>query len=394
FVERVGSHPDTRFLVIDGRYVKKRSPGLQYLSMEDDIDDRGKGKKKAKGKGAHLLEVETSRKSMSSSLLDSMKNLNIQSDALLKTTRAVKSGFNDESGQEMLDLAKRVRNLYKTLTALASSKDAGKRRGKPTSKAAEWATYCAENRVAHVSGEVMANMRTDLQLYALSLRDSPHNRLKVLTVQVTDLHTSLPEGIFIKAEENRIDVLKFDILCARDFPFLPPNVKLRTTGGGKIRFNPNLKSDGEVCLSLLGTWEGRGAAERWQPGKSTLLQILVSIQAMIFNSTPWRNEPGYENSPDTPTTRRLSNEYNSLRQSWTVRFAMLEWLQKSEKRNGLWKEIVAKYFELKGSKIFENVRRWAKVNSQIESYNGIGTGLFGGQNLLKELDKALSGCKR
>ena len=219
FVEKVGSHPDTRFLVIDGRYVKKRSPGLQYLSVDNNIEDRGKGKNRAKGKGAHLLEVETSQKSMSSSLLDSMKNLNIQSDALLKTTRAVKSGFNDGSGQEMLDLARRVTNLYKELTGLAFSKDAGKHRGKPGSKAAEWATYCAENRVAHVSGEVMANMRADLQEYALRLRDSPRNRLKVLTVQVTDLHTSLPEGIFIKAEESRIDVLKCLIVGPDDTPY-------------------------------------------------------------------------------------------------------------------------------------------------------------------------------
>lgn len=73
---------------------------------------------------------------------------------------------------------------------------------------------------------------------------------------------------------------------------------------------------------------------------------------------------------------------------------MLEWLQRSEKRNGLWKDIVAKYFELKGRKIFENVRRWAQVNPQIESYDGIGSRLFGRQNLLKELDQALSGCKK
>ena len=27
-----------------------------------------------------------------------------------------------------------------------------------------------------------------------------------------------------------------------------------TTGAGTIRFNPNLYSNGTVCLSLLGTW--------------------------------------------------------------------------------------------------------------------------------------------
>lgn len=115
---------------------------------------------------------------------------------------------------------------------------------------------------------------------------------------------------------------------------------------------------------------------------------------MIFNSTPWRNEPGYENVPDTPRNRWRSDQYNFLRQSWTVRFAMLEWLQRSDKRNGLWKEIIARYFELNGSKVIANVRQWAKVNSQIESYDGVGAGRFGRQSLLKELDKALFGCKK
>ena len=29
-----------------------------------------------------------------------------------------------------------------------------------------------------------------------------------------------------------------------------------TTGGNKVRFNPNLYDSGKVCLSLLGTWSG------------------------------------------------------------------------------------------------------------------------------------------
>lgn len=33
-------------------------------------------------------------------------------------------------------------------------------------------------------------------------------------------------------------------------------------------------NNGKVCLSLLGTWAGPS----WQPGQSTLLQVLVSIQ--------------------------------------------------------------------------------------------------------------------
>lgn len=47
-------------------------------------------------------------------------------------------------------------------------------------------------------------------------------------------------------------------------------MNLSTTGGGKIRFNPNLYACGKVCLSLLGTWRGH-ASENWDPKLSTML---------------------------------------------------------------------------------------------------------------------------
>ena len=47
----------------------------------------------------------------------------------------------------------------------------------------------------------------------------------------------------------------FDIFFPGKYPAAPPQVNFRTTGGGSVRFNPNLYTDGKVCLSLLGTWE-------------------------------------------------------------------------------------------------------------------------------------------
>lgn len=60
------------------------------------------------------------------------------------------------------------------------------------------------------------------------------------------------------------------------------------------RFNPNLYADGKVCLSLLGTWHGGDATEKWDPTHSNLQQVLLSIQGMIFIPDPMFNEPGYE----------------------------------------------------------------------------------------------------
>lgn len=134
--------------------------------------------------------------------------------------------------------------------------------------------------------------------------------MKRIMQEIARLHASLPDGIFIRHGSSRPDVIKaliigpkgdlpwcspdrtsilipalgtpyenglfeFDILCASDFPLGPPKVQLRTTGGGRVGFNPNLYSTGKVCLSLLGTWSG----EPWKADQSTLLQVLVSIQA-------------------------------------------------------------------------------------------------------------------
>ena len=43
-------------------------------------------------------------------------------------------------------------------------------------------------------------------------------------------------------------------------------------GGGSVRFNPNLYNCGKVCLSLLGTWSG-AKGETWDPSSSSTLQV-------------------------------------------------------------------------------------------------------------------------
>jgi len=45
---------------------------------------------------------------------------------------------------------------------------------------------------------------------------------------------------------------EFDAYIPHDYPHVPPKVLLVTTGGGTVRFNPNLYNCGKVCLSLLG----------------------------------------------------------------------------------------------------------------------------------------------
>jgi baculoviral IAP repeat-containing protein 6 len=65
----------------------------------------------------------------------------------------------------------------------------------------------------------------------------------------------------------------FDVYFPSMFPDIAPKINLQTTGGGTVRFNPNLYVDGKVCLSLLGTWEGH-QSETWDPRFSSILQVL------------------------------------------------------------------------------------------------------------------------
>ncbi|XP_039019901.1 putative ubiquitin-conjugating enzyme E2 38 [Hibiscus syriacus] len=61
--------------------------------------------------------------------------------------------------------------------------------------------------------------------------------------------------------------------------------------------------------SLLGTWHGE-QNEMWVPGQSTMLQVLVSIQALILNATPFFNEPGYERVHVGAEGERKCRKYN------------------------------------------------------------------------------------
>lgn len=44
----------------------------------------------------------------------------------------------------------------------------------------------------------------------------------------------------------------FVLKCPSNYPMNPPQVRFMTTDASKIRFNPNMYSNGMVCLSILG----------------------------------------------------------------------------------------------------------------------------------------------
>ncbi len=69
----------------------------------------------------------------------------------------------------------------------------------------------------------------------------------------------------------------FDIQLPPGYPSAPPLVHY--VSFCTDRLNPNLYEEGKVCVSLLGTWSGKGT-EVWT-SSSSILQVLVSIQGNL-----------------------------------------------------------------------------------------------------------------
>lgn len=110
----------------------------------------------------------------------------------------------------------------------------------------------------------------------------------------------------------------FDIQLPNIYPAVPPHFCYLSQCSGRL--NPNLYDNGKVCVSLLGTWIGKvsvmpapsgwedslsGAGvwtesimlcahvfqgtERWT-SKSSLLQVLISIQGTVSGEGWWSGE--------------------------------------------------------------------------------------------------------
>mmetsp|Transcript_37439 Transcript_37439/g.85806 ORF Transcript_37439/g.85806 Transcript_37439/m.85806 type:complete len:1060 (+) Transcript_37439:289-3468(+) len=138
------------------------------------------------------------------------------------------------------------------------------------------------------------------------------------------LQAGLPKGIYCCAFSDRVDLLRalivgppgtpyedavfvFDLQLPPEFPHQPPAVHYVSHGE---RINPNLYENGKVCLSLLGTWTGRQSCELWDPSQSTVLQVLISIQALVLCEMPYFNEAGYEKQLGTEEGAHHARRYN------------------------------------------------------------------------------------
>ncbi|XP_013199731.1 (E3-independent) E2 ubiquitin-conjugating enzyme isoform X2 [Amyelois transitella] len=153
----------------------------------------------------------------------------------------------------------------------------------------------------------------------------PRSFYSAVKREIKLLKSDLPPGVWVRGFMDRIDLLSvmiagpantpyegglfvFDVQLGGEYPRAPPLCHYHSYCTDRL--NPNLYEDGKVCVSLLGTWSGRGV-EVW--GKdSSLLQVIVSLQGLILNAEPYFNEAGYEKQKGTQQGKENSRMYNEM----------------------------------------------------------------------------------
>lgn len=132
--------------------------------------------------------------------------------------------------------------------------------------------------INRITKEITSLQKADDLSLAVAFKDSDVRHVRALIVGPSE--TPYEFGFF-----------EFDIKFPKSYPIQPPSVKCTTTNGGRCRFNPNVYSNGKVCLSILGTWRGE-PGEQWSSAQG-LESLLLSIQSLL-SPNPYENEPGFE----------------------------------------------------------------------------------------------------
>uniref|UniRef100_A0A182LUL4 UBC core domain-containing protein n=1 Tax=Anopheles culicifacies TaxID=139723 RepID=A0A182LUL4_9DIPT len=186
------------------------------------------------------------------------------------------------------------------------------------------------------------------------------------------LRTALPPGVWVKTFEDRLDLLSvmiegpkktpyedglflFDIQLGLDYPRAPPLCHYISYCSDRL--NPNLYEDGKVCVSLLGTWSGKGT-EVWGPS-STLLQVIVSIQGLILVAEPYFNEAGYEKLRGSQQGKENSRMYNEM--------VLLKLVQSMTKLVSnppeVFRDQILTHFHACGQRMYHRLKTWMELSN-------------------------------
>ncbi|CAG2159902.1 unnamed protein product [Oppiella nova] len=256
-----------------------------------------------------IVEMSNESNSGKSSLNDSQK-------------ASSSSDQNINSLLEMIDdLKTKIKNNEDMAAEIADQKPVNSEESKES--------VDSDSNLAEMKGNVIFLDRVPENHKYLYSTVEPKNSkefLKRIKYEISLLRSSLPEGIAVALFHDRMDLLSvmiygpkgtpyedglflFDIQLPANYPNGPPLVHYISYCSDRL--NPNLYESGKVCVSLLGTWSGKGT-EVWSPNGSNLLQVIVSIQGLILVDEPYYNEAGYHKQRGTTIASENSRLYNEM----------------------------------------------------------------------------------
>ncbi|MGH0141725.1 UNVERIFIED_CONTAM: hypothetical protein FKN15_031682 [Acipenser sinensis] len=150
----------------------------------------------------------------------------------------------------------------------------------------------------------------------------------------------------------------FDIQLPNIYPAVPPLFQYLSQCSGRL--NPNLYDNGKVCVSLLGTWIGKGT-ERWT-SKSSLLQVLISIQGLILVNEPYYNEAGFDSDRGLQEGYENSRCYNEMALIKMVQ-SMTQLLQRPVE---VFQQEIREHFSASGWRLVHRIETWLELNKLAE----------------------------
>jgi baculoviral IAP repeat-containing protein 6 len=306
-IGKLARHPELRPLVLGPR--KLYSSGLLKAAFSDNAQS-------------------PSEPQLVTPLIDLLEKIHNTSQKFKTRFLAVEKQFDEQESQQILRFCAHAGTVFQAVQDIqqaSTTLDNGKGLKETQTEAERAIKWHREHCVTSVDDpdyeKSFVKTKSGRRLVSMitSTTSGGKGRMKRLLKEIASLESALPAGIFVRYGESRPDLMKvliigptdtpyenglfeFQMTFPAEYPQQPPAMHFLTTGGGQAAFNPNLYPEGKVCLSLLGTWQGPG----WDPQQSTVLQVLVSMQAMVFCAEPWYNEPGRE----TRESKQQSERYN------------------------------------------------------------------------------------
>jgi hypothetical protein len=246
FVLALESHPGLAALVYHKRPIYHKMGGDLYTLSFTNASN----------------QPELGEKDTGMSFVTMLDSLAVQAETIRKHSMAIGDLATGEGGWEK-DEARNLMFLCENIIQIAALHNRNKEAYQETQVAQssmDVQKWHREKCVLDIPDEnITSNYAFASGAICISSIIPPRGRMRRLVTEISSLKTSLPEGIFIRYAESRLDVMKiliigprgtpyehgffeFDLFCPLHYPQVPPDMQFRTRAGGTV--NPNLYEDG------------------------------------------------------------------------------------------------------------------------------------------------------